>query len=407
METNANTPAIIEPQNIQTVMRDAPAAFSENQVSHDRCLQAASALISRAEAEGMTEPLDQEIAVFISRARKTLDKMNSKRSAVTQIFDRIRSAYTALENDIDPSRKDTLPFRLQQCRNSYAAARRAEQEARQREQMRLRQIQAAKDIHRDRCKAELRQIADTLVRERTAQLRDIYAATTLATCELTLKHIQQFTDTIHPDTLSDHYFPRVAAIHIPESIPGSERLGIEKAVFEELHPDLLFQCSDIIRAEKQGLIDMIPSRRRELERIAQADAQEAERIRKEMQERDRIEAERREKEQADRQEKERAAAELAAKKSEMDSLFSAAQAGAPAYQPKTQVRKRIKVLNTEGFIEIVGMWWAHHGSALTMEELQKIFSKQITFCNKLANDKENPVLIKSQHITYEDDIKAK
>ena len=126
-----------------------------------------------------------------------------------------------------------------------------------------------------------------------------------------------------------------------------------------------------------------------------------------MEEHERAEAARREKERLERESKEKAAAELNAQKQEMNDLFGAAEVQVAQYQPKTQVKKRISVLNPEGFMQIVGMWWAQYGSTLTVEELEKIFSKQLTYCNKVANDKQNPVLIQSEHIEYVDDVKAK
>jgi hypothetical protein len=105
--------------------------------------------------------------------------------------------------------------------------------------------------------------------------------------------------------------------------------------------------------------------------------------------------------------KDKAAAELAAQKNEMTDLFGAAQGSVATYQPKTQVRKRIHVLNPEGFMQVVGMWWAQVGCTLSVEELEKEFKKQLTYCSKLANDKENPVYIQSEHIEYVEDVKAK
>ena len=121
-----------------------------------------------------------------------------------------------------------------------------------------------------------------------------------------------------------------------------------------------------------------------------------------LKERERIEQER-----VEREAKEKAAAELAAQKQEMDGLFGAAEIQVNQYQPKTSVKKRLNVLNSEGFMQVVGMWWAQHGCTLSVAELEKIFSKQLTYCNKLANDKEHPIFIQSEHIEYVDDVKAK
>ena len=58
-------------------------------------------------------------------------------------------------------------------------------------------------------------------------------------------------------------------------------------------------------------------------------------------------------------------------------------------------------------MQVVGMWWAQHGCTLSVAELEKEFRKQLNFCNRLANDKEHPVFIQSEHIEYVDDVKAK
>ena len=115
---------IFEPQNVDTIAKVAPQAFKENSVSHDRCLQFGQELLNRVNTEGMSDELDQEIATFIERAKKTLKKMNGKRSAVTQLFDNIRSVYTKLENEVDPAKKGTVAAQLQEHRNKYAAKKR-------------------------------------------------------------------------------------------------------------------------------------------------------------------------------------------------------------------------------------------------------------------------------------------
>jgi len=61
-------------------------------------------------------------------------------------------------------------------------------------------------------------------------------------------------------------------------------------------------------------------------------------------------------------------------------------------------------MNVEAFPEIITMWWTKEGCNLSIEELTKMFKKQITFCEKCAKDGE---LIQSEHIYYEDEVKAK
>ena len=142
---------IFEPQNFGEIVKAAPQAYTENKVSNERCLQFGQALLDRANSEGMSDALDQEIAIFIERAKKTLKKMNGKRSSVTQLFDTIRSAYTGLENDVDPAKKGTIPAQLQEKRNQYAAKKREEYEA----ELRRRQLEQAKTNAKEKYATEV------------------------------------------------------------------------------------------------------------------------------------------------------------------------------------------------------------------------------------------------------------
>ena len=90
----------------------------------------------------------------------------------------------------------------------------------------------------------------------------------------------------------------------------------------------------------------------------------------------------------------------------MGSLFDVASAGVQAYQPKTSVKKKLTPLSSEAFLPIISMWWTQEGVNLSVEELTKMFKKQITFCEKQANLTE-PIFIKSEHIRYDEEVKAK
>ena len=399
----ANELTIFEPQSVGMIAQVAPQAYQENTISHDRCLAFGKQLLDRVNTEGMSDSLDQEIAGFIERAKKTLKKMNGKRSAVTQIFDTIRSAYTGLENEVDPAKKGTIPAQLQEVRNKYAAKKREEYEAelRKRQQEQARQMAKTKyttDVEEDYMRQYNALVTDSINRlmelDKSLTL-DNYAIVDDAVKNTTAALPQDWFDALRPQVL------------LPSSLSPEEARAIAAEVKQKLHQRFSEQFTFDVSATRDDIIDRLPSKRKELERIAQANAEEAERIRKAMEERERKEAEQREKERAEREAKEKAAAELAAQKQEMDGLFGAAQLEEVAYQPKTQVKKRINVLNPEGFMQIIGMWWSQLGCTLTVPELEKMFSKQLTFCNKLANDKANPILIQSEHIEYVDDVKAK
>ena len=105
-----------------------------------------------------------------------------------------------------------------------------------------------------------------------------------------------------------------------------------------------------------------------------------------------------------KEEEERKKSETARQQLEMGSLFNA-QAAVQGYQPKMKVSKKIELLNTEGILPIISMWWRLEGCKLSVEELSKMFKKQITFCEKVAN--KDGEFIEDESVNYIDDIKAK
>ena len=128
----SNEIAIIKRENVELIVSNAPTAYNENQVSHQRCLDAGNQLLDTIHQQGMNDQLDQQAALFIEKARKTVSKMNDKRAPVTKLFDEIRRQFTTMENEVDPSKKDSVPYQLQQLRNEFAAKKRAEEERRRR-----------------------------------------------------------------------------------------------------------------------------------------------------------------------------------------------------------------------------------------------------------------------------------
>ena len=173
-----------------------------------------------------------------------------------------------------------------------------------------------------------------------------------------------------------------------------QRLGKQ---FSEQYAFEVGQTADYI-------LDRLPSKKANLEKIVQANAEEAARIKAEMEARQKSEAQRIEAERAAREAEERHKAEMERKAAEMTSLFDS-QAVAAAYAPKTKVTKKINLLNPEGIMPILSLWWSKEGCTLSVDELTKMFKKQIAFCEKLANKED--LTINDESVEYVDEVKAK
>ncbi len=399
----ANELTIIQPENIQTIVSMTPENHRANVESHDKCISYGQQLLARIQQQGMTDELDQQAAKYIDAARKTVAKMNDKRSPLTKLFDEIRSEFTRLEGEIDPSKSGTVPNQLQQLRNKFAAQKREEEERRRREEMMRQQIEQAVTQFRYDLEKDWRYQLGTHIQQQCNDMSRLLASVTLDNFIIVEEQFKKW----------DMTFPKFS-VNVPKPflIPEPEHNAIMTDVWNTLKPGFTQQYAEELAKYRDSCLDRLPSKKQELERAAQASAEEAERIRREMEERDRAEAARQEAERQEAERKEREAAELKKQQTEMRSLFDqqAVAATTPVvegYKPKTSVKQKLVPLAPEAFTEIFAMWWSCEGCKMTVEELTKVFKKQITYCEKLANSKTNPVQIKSELISYEDDVRAK
>lgn len=391
---------IIKQENISTIVSAAPQSFQDNRISCQRCVSAGEALLKIIAETGMTDELDQQAAAFIEKARRTIKKMNERRSPVTKLFDDIRREFTALENVIDPAKSDTIPYRLQILRNQYAAKKRAEEEERRRIEMARQQAEQARKQMRQDIEDDFNNQFSSVLNDAINYLTQLDNSITLANYESVLKEVKNYPTTLSADFLANLH----TTIRIPAGITIDEVRKVEVEIKDRFGNKFTEMYACEVQDNKDYILDRLPSKKTNLERIAHADAVEAARIQAEMEERFRKEAAEKEEERRRKEEEDRAKEELARKQSEIDGLFSA-QIIAHGYQSKVQVTKKIELLNPEGIMAILAMWWSKEGFTLSIDELSKMFKKQIVFCEKLAN-KEN-IFIDDESVSYIDDVKAK
>ena len=393
--------AIIKQENIQTIVSAAPQSYQENRLSREKCIEAGEAILNAIMQGGMTDELDQQAAQYIEKARKTVKKMNERRSPVTQLFDTIRKEFTVMENAIDPTKADTIPYKLQQHRNQFAAKKRAEEEERRRREYERQQAEAARAKMQQDIEEDFKQQFNALLNKASNELSAIDDAITLDNYEASFKQIQDYSTELPADFLYNLH----TYIRIPAGVTVDEIRKAEIETKERLAKQFKEQYEFEVDSTKQYIIDRLPSKKANLERMAQASAEEAARIKAEMEARQRKEAEQQEAERRRKEEEEKQKAEMARQQSEMESLFGQQAVVSSGYQPKVKVAKKINLLNPEGIMPILSMWWSKEGCHLSVEELTKMFKKQITFCEKLANKEE--IYIEDESVCYIDDVKAK
>ena len=127
-----------------------------------------------------------------------------------------------------------------------------------------------------------------------------------------------------------------------------------------------------IEGLKQSLVDRLPSLRKQLE--------EQEEIRK-------------------------TNAIEAARLEEVQAAFDFSAASMSPTPTKAKIKKKIQVTNPQGFMQVYQMWFMREGINMSMEDLEKIHKKMISYCEKIAN--KDGERIQSAFVKYVDDVTAK
>lgn len=400
-----STQLILQENNIRDIISSAPAAHTANIQSHDRCLAAAQSLLDRIQAAGMTDELDQEAASFLTKTKATVKKMNEQRSHVTKLFDTIRGEFTRLESDLE-DKGQTLPAQIKAHRDTYARKKLEEAEARRREEQQRQALQMAKETYTAAIEAELRQrVSDDIIALYNNFNEKFRSCTldTIGSIEDALRHANM-------DKLPDDYFKMIVfRVHAPAAFYGYPNLAAEirEQVLTAIEPQLREQYTFEVQGNIQSILDLIPSKRAELQRMATLDAEAKAKAEEQMRQREAEMARQREEQQRRAAEAERMKAETAKQQAQLGGLFDQAAASMTAYQPKASIKKRIAIDNPQGFLAILNMWWMGEGCTLTVEELTKKFKPMITYCEKMANDKTEPQFIENPYVRYEDEVKAK
>lgn len=297
-----------------------------------------------------------------------------------------------------------MPYLIQQKRNAYAARKREEAERARQEEMRRQQREQAIARYTQEAEDDYRRQFDNTVTSTINELTSLNQSLTIENFDEVSEKLKNFKT-----TLGNEWFQYCQShAHKPYEISDDQAIKIRQSILNRLSTQFKAQFASEIGDYRDTITDALPSKKRELERMAKASVEEQARMKAELEAREAAETRRLDEERKRKEEEAQAAKKAQQTATEMDGLFGQAAVATPVgYQPKTAVRKRVVTDNPDGILAVVSMWWSKEGRFLSMEELSKIFKKQITFCEKLANDKDNPELISSPFVRYEDEVKAK
>lgn len=407
-ETNNTELTIVRKENVQLIAQSVHEVYQNNTVSCQKCNDYGQRLLVQINEHGMTDELDMQCATYIAKARNTVKKMNTNRSAITKLFDQIRSEFTGMENSIDPTKTASIPYQIQQARNAYAAKKREEEERKRRAELLRQQREQAFNSYKADVEDDYKRSFNAYTANSINALTDLNANITLDNYEAQCRAIKQFSVSLPQDWATK----TPSNVRIPAELADMQdklrevRMSIINKLMQQFTEQYQFEVGDY----RDTIMDALPSKKAELERMAKANAEEKARMAAELKAREAAEAKRIEEERKRKEEEEAAKKKMQAEASEVAGLFGQqAQATiTPAgYQPKTSVKKRLVFHDAQGVLAAVSLWWSKEGQFQPVEELAKTFKKQITYCEKVANDKDHPEFISSTSVSYEDEVKAK
>ena len=394
---------LIKVEEFTSLMKSAPDALGKNQKSIANCNSAGQAILDTIQGEVMTDELDAKAAEYLNKVNVTITNMKSRRAPVTQLFDRIRSIFTTDEKAIDPKDKSTIPGKIAAERDRYAALKREEERRKQQEMQRQANIEKEKGTYRFAIEQAINTHMSSYFAEQQKNLSHIWESITLATFELKEKSIRGWS-TLYPREHFDTFNQDITTYYLDAQTKANIKAEILSNKYSAFSQQYKFDMEDL----RQSFIDRLSSKKQELieeEELRKKDAEAAAKAETERKQREEEERKQRELEIQQKEHEQQQKAESSIQSAQMNSLFATAAASVTTRTSKAKVTERIKILHPAGFLEIYQMWWINEGQNLTIEELEKIHKKMISFCEKKANS-DDEMKIKSKYIRYEEEVKA-
>lgn len=394
---------LIKVEEFTSLMKSAPDALGKNQKSIANCNSAGQAILDTIQGEGMTDELDAKAAEYLKKVNVTITNMKNRRAPVTQLFDRIRSIFTTDEKAIDPKDKSTIPGKIAAERDKYAALKREEERRKQQEMQRQANIEKEKGTYRLAIEQAINTHMSSYFAEQQKNLSHIWESITLATFELKEKSIRGWS-TLYPREHFDTFNQDITTYYLDAQTKANIKAEILSNKYSAFSQQYKFDMEDL----RQSFIDRLSSKKQELieeEELRKKDAEAAAKAETERKQREEEERKQRELKIQQKEHEQQQKAESSIQSAQMNSLFATAAASVTTRTSKAKVTERIKILHPAGFLEIYQMWWINEGQNLTIEELEKIHKKMISFCEKKANS-DDEMKIKSKYIRYEEEVKA-
>ena len=405
MDTQANN-SLIKVEEFNQIMQSAPATLQRNQTSVSACNQAGQALLDTIEAEGgiSSDELDATVSEYLAKTKITVENMNKRRKPLTQLLATVSKSFTSLESAIDVKSVTTIPYKLQQARNKYAAKKIAEQKRREEEARRKQMLENEKAQYRSDITVMLDIAYASYVEKHINALNNMFSRATLATYNEVCRQISETGTNFSWSAFIQNVSDNKQTFYMD----AETRKAIKNEVAAQKKREYTERYTFEITGLKQDLIDKLPSLRKQLEEqeeLRRTNASEAARLEEDRKQREAEARKRQEEERKRREEEAKSKAEADKAAAEVQAAFDFSAASMSPTPTKAKVKKKIQVTNPQGFMQVYQMWFMREGINMNMEDLEKVHKKMITYCEKVVN--KDGEQIQSAFVKYVDDVTVK
>lgn len=401
---NNNLP--FKANEVVNILQAAPSILTDNETRVTRCSNAGKSLLDTINATNgiNSDEVDGQVQKFIEASKQTLKRINGSRTPITQMLTAISKRFTSLESEIDVKTSGTIPYKLQQARNKYAAKKLEEQKKREEEARRIQLVENEKAQY----KADITLLLDTTyanyISRHINALNGMYDHATLASYNDVCRQIKEANVTFNWTDFANNVKDNFQTFYMDAATRTSikkELASIKKIEYTKRYS---FELEDL----KQSLIDRLPSLRKQLEEqeeLRRTNAVEAARQEEQRKKEQQEQLRKQEEERKRKEEEAKAKAEADKAAAEVQAAFDFSAASMPSTPTKAKVKKKIQITNPQGFLQVYQMWFTREGINMSMEDLEKVHKKMLTYCEKVMNkDGEE---IKSVFVKYIDDVTAK
>lgn len=424
------------------IFKAGPAILKANQERSQKALIVGQAIVDQWHAawnlenkEKRAEALaaaDARSNKYLSNCTTALKEEKEQRAVITQLMTEFAKMYTAAENEIDKSKPNTIPGKVQNWRDTYAEELAKEEKRRIKEAEEEAERAKARIEHKARSSSSIAECLNNYLAKKKTKW-------TCTFNEITLQDIGEKSTGLanlncsFPLTKLNEIIVYTIKANYPFSVEALRK--IESEAFSEFNfTGFYSQYEKELTELKRSLIDRLPSKKSELEQIAKA--AEEERVRQEailkargeakkkLEEEQRLAAIRlqeqqeatrkREAEEAERLQNE---AEEKQKQSQLEldlktqadttMVMFEKEAAITMDQPKPETRTGYEIIvqHPVGFTQIFAFYFEKEGKTLAIAELgKKTLDQMKAFCEKFALKTDEK--IESKFLLYKETYKA-